>query len=91
MYSPIITSKMADQHFQKIKVEHSNILQGMQNQSVKIAEMNKQKAIEAEQTRQMNAEREASMKKDQMAFDKEKMTADLKTKELEIKRAALLR
>lgn len=43
-YSPaVITSRKAQDHFDDIKFQHTNILQGMQEQSMKVAQFNSEK------------------------------------------------
>jgi len=79
-FSPVvITSRVAEEDFLKIKKGHSDILNSMQDQAVRVREYETQKA---QQTMQ------EQMRSDEQA--KQAAESDRKTKELEIKQAALL-
>lgn len=92
----VLTSKQATDHLNKIKVEHSDLLTGIQNQAMKVEAYNQQKALERQNQDQMNKELGISNKK--LEMDDQKMTMEAETKklaeqnkakELEIKQAAL--
>jgi len=74
----VITSRIADDHLNKIRAEHTSILEGMDAQKVKVDNFNQNRIMQ--QTQQ--AAQQAQSQKDQLE-------ADRKMKELEIKAAAL--
>lgn len=79
-FSPIvITSKAADNHLNDIKSQHADLLQGMQSQAEKIILFNQQKQAQ----RVVDQQRSDTLAK-------ESAESDRKTKELEIKQAALM-
>lgn len=89
MQPAVITSKPARQDFQKIQSEHSILLEGMANQSVKVNAYQQQKAAEVQaqntlkaQVEQENAAVSSQAKKDANDFA-------IKQGELDIKRASL--
>jgi len=78
-FSPVvITSKLAEDDFMKIKQGHADILTSMQDQANRVKEYETQKAQET---------LEKQMRNDAQA--KEAAESDRKTKELEIKQAML--
>lgn len=78
-FSPVvITSKLAEDDFLKIKKGHGDILTSMQDQAVRVKEYETQKAQETLATQ---------MRNDEQA--KQAAESDRKTKELEIKQAML--
>lgn len=85
----IVTSRVADQHYEKIKAEHANLLTGIQNQSLRLQALNSQRLMQERDQANIDADRRAQLRKEQMTFDAQKMQADLKNRELSIKQAAL--
>lgn len=89
-FSPaVVTSRRAQEHLDDITVKHADLLNGMSQQSQKVAAFNMQKQAELQAENSMKAE-----------LEKEKMVADTQAKkdalqfqqkeaELNIKRAAL--
>ena len=78
-YSPIIIdSKMAEDHLNKIRTEHADILSSMVSHQAKVEQYNQQK----------EAERIANEEKQRVSM-KEEAERQAKMKELEIKQQAL--
>ncbi len=79
MESPaVITSKMADDHYNMIKANHSDILKGIQDQAVKVQQYNMQKDMDRQQKEAQAAE-----------TMKNQLEQEQKQQELAIKAAAL--
>ncbi len=90
-FSPtIINSKKAQDHLNKIRGEHSNLLTGIQNQSLRVQQFNQQRQLQQQEESLRQGEIDKEFRATQAAQQKESMQNDLKTKELEIKRQALL-
>lgn len=75
----VITSKKANDHFDKIKVRHSELVESIRNQADKIA-LHKQ-------NKQMQAKEQAGQDAENMKSNRE---AEHKQRELDIKQAALM-
>lgn len=87
--TPIVTSKAAQEHFLDVKSQHANILQGIQDQQVKVQAYNQQKQIEQEQQLQAKNQSDTERMKIQAQSTKDQMDNELKNKDLELKRLAL--
>lgn len=74
----VLTSRAATRDMDTIRARHSEIVEGIKNQSVKIEQFNMQNAVK---------EQEESTKSNEAAI--QKAESDRKTKELEIKEKAL--
>lgn len=92
----VITSKAAQNHLNDIKFQHADILTGIQNQAVKVADYNAQKEAQRQideqqkQVQQSEAQKTAfDNKKIQMDAETKNLEAQNKAKELEIKSQAL--
>jgi len=77
--TPVVNSKAADKDLFDIKARHADILLGINNQSLRVKEYNQNKS--AMDTERMKIKSES---------DKNRMEADRKNKELEIKKLALI-
>lgn len=89
-FSPaVITSRKASDDLDHIKIQHADILGGMQNQAIKLATLNQQKAAEAANQQAVRAETDKAMLTANTEVQKISMQNDLKREELAIKRAAL--
>ena len=79
MFTPVITSRKAKDHLEMVKGNYSNIIQGMANQSMKVAQYNQQMDNES---------------KEKIALDNETNQNNVlnmqKQQELELKRMALM-
>lgn len=66
-YRPIsvITSKVAQNHLDEIRVRHNDMLKGMSEQSMKLQNMNQQKATE--QANKQASDREYAFKQQELA------------------------
>lgn len=89
MFYPVITSKVAQKDFEKIKSTHANILEGMANQSMKVSAYTQQKATEMAAQNSMNMEMEKAKMVADTAAQKNAMDFSIKQSEVDIKRAAL--
>lgn len=81
----IITAKAAEDHLNKIRMEHANILTGIDNQKILVDQYNQNQQVEREKQevkQEKLSVRSAQASKDQLEHDR-------KMKELEIKSAAL--
>lgn len=76
--TPVVTSKAADDHYNDIKTQYGNVMQGINDQAINVRAYQDKVSMETK-------EREAQ---DSMNA-KEAMANDMKTKELAIKQAAL--
>lgn len=96
-YSPaILSGKKAEKHVDKIRAEHSNMLEQMLNQQQRVTSFNQNKAMEKQAMDQQslvtdreNKDRELKSTEMQNNNQKSSMDYNLKTKELEIKKLAL--
>jgi septal ring factor EnvC (AmiA/AmiB activator) len=85
-YSPIIiNAKKAQEHYNKVKMEHADILTGLENQRLQVEKYNQQQMVEKQN--QANIQREQEEK--QMQTQKDMLEHQRKMEELEIKRQAL--
>ena len=75
---PIVTSKVATDHYNDIIARRIDIVSGIRQQADKVALYN-----------QTRAQEEAQRKTDILAQEKDRMANEQKNKELEIKRLAL--
>lgn len=89
-FSPIvITSKTANQHLNGIKNQHSELIQGMQQQSARVSQFNADKQLQMQaQDQQAKAEQQASQKQ-QMDSQAKILEQQNKAQELAIKQQAL--
>lgn len=89
MSPSVITSRAAQQDFDKIKSEHSTILTGLADHQMRMEQQNQVKAQKLAEDNSMRNE----MEKERMVADttqkKDAMTFAQKQMELDIKRAAL--
>lgn len=89
-FSPVvITSKAASQDLNKIKGEHADIIQGIQDQSVKVANYNAEQA--ARKAAQFQTDQASKQNNDKLQADAEakRLEAQNKSRELDIKQQAL--
>lgn len=83
MVSPaVITSKLADKHLNGIRSTHASVVQGLTDQSVRVANYNAQRLAEKQA-------QDTQMKQDKIASDKVMMDAQTKQMEAENKRREL--
>ena len=92
----ILNAKPAERHLEKVRLEHQGLVEGLNNQLIKVQQYNQQKQIEQQnqtmQTNEMNqrkAEFDQKGQAQKAVSDKANMDYQLKTKELEIKKLAL--
>lgn len=89
MNPAVITSKAAQKDFLNIQAKHLDIVQGLTNQSVRVAAVAQQKQAELAAQNAMNAE----MEKERIAANTESQKTALdfaqRQGELDVKRAAL--
>ncbi len=93
----IVSARKAKKDVERIRGLHSNLLEGMLAQQQRVQQFNDQQGMmkrEQEaisgQTRQQDEDRKLKSTEMQNNTQKESMNYDLKTKELEIKRQALM-
>lgn len=90
MVSPaVITSKLATNHLNEIKMKHSDIVQGIADQSVRVANYNAQ--INAEKKAREDQMKAESIQNEKARVESEtkRMEAENKRRELDIKQQAL--
>lgn len=85
----VLTSKVAQDHLGKIRAEHADMMQGIQDQALKVGAYNQQKAAEQAQTALAQAEADKQMQLANTQAEKDRTMAALKQQEIDIKRAAL--
>ena len=89
MQYPVVSSKVAQNDFNKIVQTHADMVQKIAGQSQRVSQLNQQKQAELAQKQAM----EGQMKQAQMVADtqaqKNAQEFHLKNAELDIKRAAL--
>ncbi len=85
----VLNSKPAQDDFDKIKVHHGELLQGMAAQSVRVAQANMQKATEMQAQQSMRSEMDQAKMAADTTAQKNANDFALKQSELDIKRAAL--
>ncbi len=78
LQTPVITSKAANEDFDKIKVQFGDVMKGIQDQATRVLSYKQNMQVERK-------EKEIA----DTANQKDAAANDIKTKELEIKRAAL--
>lgn len=84
--SPIVvTSKPAEQHYYKVVAEHSDMVDRMANQSIKVQAYNEAQKVEANQNK-INLDQS---NKDAAEASRKSQELDLKNKDIELKRMAL--
>lgn len=86
---PVITSKLASNDYNKIISAHSDIVQGITNQSQKVAQYKQQKEAEIANKAAMENELKQSQMVADTAAKKDALQFAQKQAELDIKRAAL--
>lgn len=90
MISPVVvTSKPASKDFERIKANHSEILQGMAIQSDKVAQYHQQKAAELANQNAIKAEVDKQKMISNTEAQKNALDFASKQAEIDIKRAAL--
>lgn len=90
MFSPaVITSNKAQQDFDKIKSEHSNILTGIADHHARMEQQNQVKAQQLASDNSMKMEMEKERMVADTAQKKDAMTFAQKQAEIDLKRAAL--
>lgn len=88
--SPIvITAKKAEDHLNGIKVQHADIVNGIQMQSMKVAQFNADKEAKDAIDRQQKEATTMENNKQQMESQTKILAEQNKAKELAIKEAAL--
>lgn len=85
----IISSKPAERHLDKIRAEHSTLLDSMATQAARVKQFNLQRDSERMQKSQMDSEMNQKMMERSDNNQKASMDMAMKTKELELKRMAL--
>lgn len=90
LISPVtITSRKAEEDFADITAKHSDLLQGMAVQSMKVANYNAQKAAQIANEQAIKGEMEKERLVADTAQKKDALAAQQKSEELSIKRQAL--
>lgn len=90
IFSPaVITSNKAQQDFDKIKSEHSNILTGIADHRMRMEQQNQVKAQQLASDNSMRMEMEKAKLTADTQVKKDALTFAQKQAELDIKRAAL--
>lgn len=88
--NPVVNSKVADKHFDDVRNQHTDILNGMRDQSLRVTIYNASKEEERNQRmiqqNQMNSDNQIKQEEVQNA----RMELQNKQQELEIKRQALM-
>jgi len=85
----VITSKMAQDHLNEIKIAHSDVLTGMANHAIKVQNFNQQKQQEQMQNEQQTKVNQDANQKAMADAATKKLEAENKAKELQIKQQAL--
>lgn len=89
-FSPIvITSKKARNHFLDIKSQYSDILKGMQDQSMRIGDFKIKKESETQMNEEKTQKSNFETERMKHEMDMKKMDIENKRRELEIKAMAL--
>lgn len=89
MIPAVITSRAARKDLNRIKSEHSLILEGFANHNVRMEALSQQKAAEQQALGTAKMEMDKSKMVADTATQKNSMDFSLKQQELDIKRAAL--
>lgn len=87
--TPVVTSRMAENHYNGIKTHHAEIVQGIQDQSVRVTAYNQQKAAENMAIQEANNQAQQAQALAMSEAQKQANETALKMQELDIKRAAL--
>ena len=85
LYPSVVTSKVAQNHYDDIKVKHDDILKGMQIQNMKVDNFNMMKGVENDKL----AQNDMVAQKEKNESQLKRQEIDQKNRELEIKRLAL--
>ena len=89
-FSPIvITSRIANKHFNDIRSQHGDIVKGMQDQALRVSQFNADKEMKSQMEMQQKRENETNQQKLQMDAETKRLEQENKQRELEIKQAAL--
>ena len=92
----ILNAKPAERHLEKVRLEHAGLVEGLNNQLIKVQQYNQQKQVESQnqemqtnENNQRQAEFTQKGEAQKAVSDKANMDYQLKNKELEIKKLAL--
>lgn len=92
----VITSKAADEHINTIKMQHSDLLQGMQDQQTRVTQYHAQKQADFQAEQQVQRDQQQQEKENNININKQNAESQAKilaeqnkAKELEIKQQAL--
>lgn len=85
----ILNAKVAEDHLGMIKAQHTEILNGLNQQSLRSQAYNQQKDMEKKEQMVTDTENAKQFREQQDKNQRESADRDLKIKELEIKRQAL--
>jgi multidrug resistance efflux pump len=89
--SPVIlTSRVAQEHFNKIKADHEQLLQGMQAQAQRVTQFNADKDARQQEAMLQAQDQQAKQEKELKDSETKRLEAENKAKELAIKQAALM-
>lgn len=90
MFSPaVLTSRRADDHFAKIKGEHTDMLKNMALQKMKVDQYNMQKQAELQQENTMRGEMDKAKLVAKTTSEKNHLDFAAKQAEIDVKRTAL--
>jgi len=89
-YSPItITSKLAKKHLLDIKSKHFDMIQGMQDQALRVQQLNTEKETNQRTIDTENKTNQIETDKNNQANEMKKLEMENKRRELDIKAQAL--
>lgn len=82
-YSPtVITSNAAQKDYSNIQAKHSEILDGLQTQAVKVASYNQAKSAEQQQREEFRVNQEQRQQEANMKAEQAKMEMEMRQQEL---------
>lgn len=77
----VITSRAASKHFEDIKVKHADLVNGLRDQSLRVATLNQQKKLEQDTKNQQDTEQR--MRQEQSDRESQNQERDYNMKLLE--------
>jgi len=86
---PVITSKAASKHFEKMKLDHAELVSALSNQSVKANAYRQQQSANLAAENNMKMEMEKEKMASQSEAKKNDMDFALRQGEIDIKRASI--
>lgn len=90
MFTPlVITSKQADKDLNKIKVQHADLVQGIQDQAMRVTAFNTDREARKQMAEQQKEESQMQSEEKRVQMETKKLEAENKQKELAIKQQAL--